>query len=116
MYGFFLVKILLDFSCFIVEGEMICFGNIELKFLFIFGYLLVSLLFYCEKDWYIIVGDVFFFGSIGCIDFFGGNFNMLIKSIKEEYYLLGDDVVVYLGYGLDISVGYEWKMNLFLNS
>lgn len=116
MYGLPPAKTSPEPSRFITEGEIIKFGNTELKSLFTPGHSPASLSFYCEKDRYIIAGDVLFFGSIGRTDLPGGNFNTLIKSIKEEYYPLGDDVAVHPGHGPDTSVGYERKTNPFLNS
>lgn len=38
-----------------------------------FGYFLGSVLYYFKLGNFVVSGDVFFVGGIGCIDLFGGN-------------------------------------------
>lgn len=115
MYGLPPAKPSPEPARFIEAGETIAFGNTELKALFTPGHSPASLSFFCEADRYIIAGDVLFYGSIGRTDLPGGDFNTLIHSIVENYYPLGDDVVVHPGHGSDTSVGYERRTNPFLN-
>ena len=99
---------------FIKEGDIIEFGNSKLEALFTPGHSPASLSFYCEASKFIIAGDVLFYGSIGRTDLPGGDYNTLISSIKDKYFPLGDDVVVYPGHGPKTTIGYEKKTNPFL--
>jgi glyoxylase-like metal-dependent hydrolase (beta-lactamase superfamily II) len=60
------------------------------------------------------VGDVLFKGSIGRTDLPGGDFDTLIKSIKEKLFLLEDDIVAHPGHGPNTTLGVEKKTNPFL--
>jgi len=99
---------------FIEEGEEIKFGNTILKTLFTPGHSPASISFFCEKDKYVIAGDVLFYGSIGRTDLPGGDFQTLISVIKEKIFPLGDDVKVYSGHGPATTVGFEKSSNPFL--
>jgi len=99
---------------FIEEGEEIKFGNTVLKTLFTPGHSPASISFFCEKDRYVIAGDVLFYGSIGRTDLPGGDFQTLISVIKEQIFPLGDDVKVYSGHGPTTTVGFEKSSNPFL--
>ena len=103
-----------DPSRFIEEGELIKFGETTLKALFTPGHSPASLSFYCEKDKFIIAGDVLFYGSIGRTDLPGGNFDALITSIKTEFFPLPDETVVYAGHMQETTIGFEKKNNPFL--
>ncbi len=100
---------------FIEEGDVIEFGNTRLKTLFTPGHSPASISFYCEKDKFIIAGDVLFHSSIGRTDLPGGDFNTLIASIREQFFVLPDEVEVWPGHGPSTTVGYEKKNNPFLN-
>lgn len=85
-----------------------------LSVLYCFGYILGYLVFFDFDSKLVIVGDVLFNGLIGCMDFFGGDYLMLICFIKEKFFFLGDEVKFILGYGLMLMFGEEKKLNLFV--
>ena len=60
------------------------------------------------------VGDVLFSGSIGRTDLPGGNYDLLIDSIKSRLYPLGDETVIYPGHGPTTTIGREKHANPFL--
>ncbi len=62
----------------------------------------------------IIGGDVLFQGSIGRTDLPGGDFEVLKKSIEEQFYSLPDDYLVYSGHGPETSIGLEKRQNAFV--
>ena len=62
------------------------------------------------------VGDLIFAGSIGRTDFPGGDYETLIRSVREKIFPLGDDVVLYSGHGPATSVGRERTTNPFFAS
>ena len=61
-----------------------------------------------------IAGDVLFYGSIGRTDLPGGSFEILMSSIKEKLFPLGDDFKVYSGHGQPTNIGFERMNNPFL--
>ncbi len=99
---------------FIKEGDIIKFGNTELETLFTPGHSPASISFFCKKDKYVIAGDVLFQGSIGRTDLPGGSFPVLIASIKDKLFPLGDDVKVYSGHMGMTTIGEEKMSNPFL--
>jgi len=58
-------------------------------------------------------GDTLFKGSIGRTDF-GGDLNMLIKSIHKKLFKLDRDIEVYPGHGEYTTIGYEIKNNVYV--
>ena len=101
-------------SSFINDGDIIKFGQSELKVIYTPGHADGSVCFYCEKDKFVIVGDVLFNGSIGRTDFPTGNYEMLISNIKNKLLTLPDDTVVFSGHGGRTTIGHEKKHNPFL--
>lgn len=59
-------------------------------------------------------GDTLFAESIGRTDFPGGSYNQLITNIKEKLLALDDAVKVLPGHGPETSIGWERKMNPFI--
>lgn len=102
-------------SVFIEDGDVISLSGIELKAILAPGHSPGSLCFYCEKDKFLIGGDVLFFGSIGRTDLPGGSHAQLIKSIETRLLPLPDDVKVYSGHGQPTTIGRERLTNPFLN-
>ncbi len=99
---------------FLEEGEIIEFGSTKLEVIYSPGHSPAGLCFYCEKDEFLIVGDVLFFGSIGRTDLPGGNQDTLINNIKSKLLPLGDDVKVYSGHGPATNICREKRSNPFL--
>jgi len=66
-------------------------------------------------DGHVFVGDVLFKDSIGRTDLYGGNYNILIKAIREKLLVLPDETIVYSGHGPTTTIGREKKQNPFLN-
>jgi len=61
-----------------------------------------------------VVGDVLFAGSIGRTDLWGGSFEILEQSIREQLYTLPDDTRVICGHGPDTTIGREKRTNPFV--
>src|SRR5258706_211250 len=62
----------------------------------------------------LFVGDTLFAGSIGRTDLPGGNYEVLIDSIRRVLFAFGDDAVVHSGHGPDTTIGRERATNPFL--
>ena len=98
----------------LVEGDVIKLGEDELKVIEVPGHSPGHICFYCEKQGFLIGGDVLFQNSIGRTDLPGGNHNQLISNIKEKLLILPDEVIVYSGHGPETTIGYEKKNNPYL--
>ncbi|HEY5390686.1 MAG TPA: MBL fold metallo-hydrolase [Hanamia sp.] len=96
------------------EGESISLGEDKLKIIHAPGHSPGSICFYCEKQHFIIGGDVLFQNSIGRTDLPYGNHEDLLKNIKEKLFLLPGDVKVYPGHGPATTIGEEIKNNPYL--
>lgn len=62
----------------------------------------------------LFVGDTLFAGSIGRTDLPGGDYETLLRSIREVLFRFPDDTVVYPGHGESTTVGREKRTNPFL--
>ncbi|MEJ7823556.1 MAG: MBL fold metallo-hydrolase, partial [Chitinophagaceae bacterium] len=96
------------------EGDDIYLGDDELEVIEAPGHSPGSICFYCKAQKFIIGGDVLFNGSIGRTDLPGGDYDTLIKSIKEKMFVLPDEVIVYNGHGPETTIGNEKKFNPFV--
>ncbi len=99
---------------FLEEGDVVKFGNSELRIIFTPGHSPGSICFYNEEQKIIIAGDVLFHGSIGRTDLPGGNHDELIKSIHEKVFPLGNEYIVYPGHGPSTTIAHEKKSNPFV--
>lgn len=59
-------------------------------------------------------GDTLFAESIGRTDFPGGSYRQLLDSIREKLLPLHDEVKVYPGHGAETTIGWERRMNPFI--
>jgi len=98
----------------LLPGIPVQLGDDELTALFTPGHSPASVSLYCEKQGFLIAGDVLFQESIGRTDLPGGNMATLLKSIREELFVLPDDTLVYPGHGPHTTIGHERRHNPFL--
>lgn len=96
---------------FIQENEVIEFGNSSLEVLQVPGHSPGHVAFYNAKEGVCINGDVLFKGGFGRYDLPGGNFQTLVKSIKNVMFQLPDETIIYCGHGPTTTIGYEKKFN-----
>jgi len=100
---------------FISENETVALGEDVLEIRLTPGHSPGSICFYYPKASWIVSGDVMFRQSIGRTDLPGGDFDTLIKSVREQLFTLPDDTVVHSGHGPETTVGFEKENNPFLN-
>lgn len=67
-----------------------------------------------EAGTHLFVGDTLFAGSIGRTDLPGGDYDTLIRSIRQVLLPFGDDAIVHPGHGPDTTIGRERRSNPFL--
>jgi glyoxylase-like metal-dependent hydrolase (beta-lactamase superfamily II) len=63
---------------------------------------------------HLFVGDTLFAGSIGRTDLPGGDYEVLMRSITEVLFPLGDEAIVHPGHGPDTTIGRERTTNPFV--
>lgn len=95
------------------EGDVITLGDISLKVLHTPGHSPGGISLVTDKI--VFVGDTLFAGSIGRTDFPGGDYEGLLRNVKNKIFTLGDEVVVYPGHGPKTTVGRERKTNPFFS-
>ncbi len=62
----------------------------------------------------VFTGDTLFRGAVGRTDLPGGDMQVLLRSIREKLFSLGDDVVVLPGHMGRSDIGTERRQNPFL--
>ena len=67
-----------------------------------------------ERGNELFVGDTLFAGAIGRTDLPGGNYDVLIGSIRNVLFPFGDDAIVHPGHGPATTIGHERRTNPFL--
>lgn len=94
------------------EGETINFGSVLLRVLHTPGHTPGGICLVGEKV--VFSGDTLFAESIGRTDFPGGSYSQLIGHIQQKLMVLPDDYTVYPGHGSETTIGWERKMNPFI--
>lgn len=97
---------------FIKEGDILKIGNTEIKSILTPGHTPGGVCFLVNNM--IFTGDTLFAGSIGRTDFAGGDFDVIIDSIKSKLMGLPDEMIVLPGHGPESSIGREKIHNPFL--
>ena len=100
-------------DAFLQEGDLVKFGNSELKVVFVPGHAAGHIAFYNLDEGFCIGGDVLFRQSIGRTDLPGGDYDTLIKSIHTKFFTMPDDLVVHPGHGPETTIGFEKANNPF---
>lgn len=97
---------------FINDGDILKLGAKEIKVIHTPGHTPGGVCFLVDNT--VFTGDTLFAGSIGRTDFGGGDFETIIKSIKEKLMMLPGEVVVLSGHGGQSTIGRERIQNPFL--
>jgi glyoxylase-like metal-dependent hydrolase (beta-lactamase superfamily II) len=96
------------------RGDRVSVGQLELEVEHCPGHTPGHVVFFNRPARFAWVGDVLFRGSIGRTDFPGGDYETLIRSIREHLLPLGDDVRFLPGHGPMSTFGTERRTNPFL--
>lgn len=94
------------------DGDIITLGDISLEVIHTPGHTQGCIT--LKGHGLLLTGDTFFAGAIGRTDLPGGDFEMIIKSIKEKLVPLDNKLSVYPGHGSPSTLGYEKENNPFL--
>ncbi len=95
-------------------GDTVQVGNLTLEVLHCPGHTPGHVVFFHRPSQVAMVGDVLFAGSIGRTDFPKGDYDTLIRSIREGLFPLGDTVEFIPGHGPNSTFGRERRSNPFV--
>ena len=96
------------------EGDIIRFGHTELQVVETPGHADGSVCFICHAEKFVITGDVLFYQSIGRTDLPTGDYDLLMKNIRDKLLTLPRDYKVFPGHGPETTIGFESYSNPFL--
>ncbi len=99
---------------YIEDEEALEVGALRLKALHTPGHAPGHLAFHVEGEGLVLSGDALFAGSVGRTDLFGGDMNLLLRSISERLMTLPDETRVCPGHGPQTTIGEERAHNPFL--
>jgi hydroxyacylglutathione hydrolase len=98
----------------LARGEQVSVGNLTLQVSHCPGHTPGHVVFFNAEARLALVGDILFAGSIGRTDFPGGDYDTLVRSIRDELLPLGDDVAFIPGHGPMSTFGEERRTNPFV--
>jgi len=96
------------------QGDTVAVGDEILEVRHCPGHTPGHVVFFHRSQRFALVGDVLFQGSIGRTDFPGGDYDTLIRSIRDNLFALGDDVRFVPGHGSMSTFGEEKRSNPFV--
>jgi hydroxyacylglutathione hydrolase len=99
---------------YIEDEEVLEVGGIGLRSLYTPGHAPGHLAFYFDGEGLVFAGDALFAGSVGRTDLFGGDMELLLRSISERLMTLPDETRVLPGHGPETTIGAERANNPFL--
>lgn len=94
------------------EGDSVSVGTLTFQVLHTPGHTPGGICLYTPG--HVIAGDTLFAGSVGRTDLQGGNWEALIRSIRQKLLPLPADTMVYPGHGPTTTIGDEKEYNPFL--
>ena len=100
---------------FLKEGDVLRWGSLALEVFHTPGHSPGSLCLHLPGEHRrIFAGDTLFQGSIGRTDLWGGNYQQILKSIKNTLLSFPDQTPVFPGHGPQTTIGEEREHNPFL--
>ena len=94
------------------QGDTLQVGELSFRVYHVPGHSPGGICLLCED--HLFVGDVLFAGSIGRTDLPGGDFDALVKGVREQLFALPDETIVHPGHGSDTTIGRERQVNPFV--
>jgi len=99
---------------YVKDGDVFDFDGLSFKVIHTPGHSPGGVCYYFEREKTVFSGDTLFELSVGRTDFPYGDMDMLINSIKNKLFSLGDDITVYPGHGEKTNIRKERENNMFL--
>ena len=98
---------------YVKDGEHLKLAGLDVIALYTPGHTKGGACYYFPEEKVLMSGDTLFHCSIGRTDFPTGSMSQLVRSVKEQLFVLPDDVQVYPGHDSVTSIGYEKQYNPF---
>jgi len=100
----------------LVDGRAIRFGDAEMGVLHKPGHTPGSVTFVVKDGTTtrVFAGDTLFRRGIGRTDLWGGDSQLILRSLRDRILTLPDDAVVVAGHGPNTTIGEERRLNPFL--
>lgn len=98
---------------YVKDGEHLKLAGLDITVLHTPGHTKGGVCYYLPEEKVLMSGDTLFHCSIGRTDFPTGSMSQLVRSVKEQLFVLPDDVQVYPGHDSVTSIGYEKQYNPF---
>ena len=98
---------------YVKDGEHLKLAGLDVIVLYTPGHTKGGVCYYFPAEKVLMSGDTLFHCSIGRTDFPTGSMSQLVRSVKEQLFVLPDDVQVYPGHDSVTSIGYEKQYNPF---
>jgi len=96
------------------KEESFQYGGLTWRVMHVPGHSPDSIAFHSEEVETVFSGDVLFRDGIGRTDFPGGDWELLLRGIREKLLVLPDDTTVYSGHGAATTILRERRQNPFL--
>ena len=96
------------------ENDVLTFGDISLRVIHTPGHTKGSCCFVCGSEKIMFSGDTLFKNSIGRYDLYGGNYDILMKSL-QKIKNLKENYKIYPGHGDNTTLDREISGNPYLN-
>ncbi|MCP4427797.1 MAG: MBL fold metallo-hydrolase [Chloroflexi bacterium] len=96
------------------EGQVLKIGNLPVHVLYTPGHAPGHVSFHLPDYRVVFDGDVLFHGGIGRTDLPGGDYELLMKTIREQLMVMPDETQVLSGHGSATTIGDERRKNPFL--
>lgn len=98
----------------IADGDVLRIAGITFKVIHTPGHTPGGVCYYAQEDALLLSGDTLFAGSIGRTDLAGGDYDVLMDSIRGKLLPLPGDTDVIPGHGQPTSIAREGMSNPFL--
>jgi hydroxyacylglutathione hydrolase len=95
----------------LAPGQVLQVGTLRFQVLYTPGHSPGGVTFYLEEEGVAFDGDVLFQMGVGRTDLHGGDWDTLVRSIREVLFTLPDETVLYPGHGPKTTVGREKRTN-----
>lgn len=93
------------------DGDELDLAGFHIRVIHTPGHTAGSCCYYFEEEKILIAGDTLFYESYGRTDLDTGSEAAIMRSLREQLFLLPDDVEVYPGHGDSTTIGHEKKYN-----
>lgn len=95
----------------LADGQVLELGRLRFRVLHVPGHSPGGVAFYEPDEGVVFDGDVLFADGVGRTDLPGGDWETLVRSIREVLFALPDETVVYPGHGPKTTIAYEKRHN-----